>query len=118
MNLTNLTVLGTGFAVDCHAGGLIGVFFDDADGKVSNVTVQDITQHGACLGGIGMGLRVNALNGTPRTVDVTNSVIRGSQRTGMIFSGQATVNVSGTTIGPPIYSCPRISSGRTVCSTA
>ena len=101
MNLTNLTVLGAGFAVDCHAGGLIGVFFDDADGSVSNVTVQDITQHGACLGGIGMGLRVNALNGTPRTVDVKNSIIRGSQRTGMIASGQATVNVSGTTIGPP-----------------
>ena len=100
MNLANLTVLGTGFAVDCHPGGLIGVFFDDAGGSVSNVIVQNITQHGACLGGIGMGLRANALNGTPRTVNITDSIIRGFQRTGMIVSGQATVNVSGTTIGP------------------
>ncbi len=101
MHLTNLTVLGTGFANVCHAGGLIGVLFEDADGSASNVTVQDITTHGPCLGGMGMGLRVRALEGTARTVDITNSIIRGSGRTGMIFSGEATVNVSGTTIGPP-----------------
>ena len=106
MNLTNVTVRGGVFAVDCHAGGLIGAFFNDADGNVSNVTIQDITQHGACLGGIGMGLRVNANDGTPRTVNVTNSTVKGSQRTGMIVSGQATVNVSGTTIGPPDLAIP------------
>ncbi len=38
MHLANVTVRGTDFATNC-GGILTGVFFDDADGSVSNVTI-------------------------------------------------------------------------------
>jgi hypothetical protein len=97
MHLANLTIRGTGFAVSCP-GTLFGVFFNDVDGSVDNVTVQNITQHSGCI--LGIAMRVNALNGTPRMVTVNGYEAAGFQRSGLVASGQATVNVSNSTIGP------------------
>jgi parallel beta-helix repeat protein len=97
MTLTDLTVRGTGFATDC-TGTLIGVLFNDAGGALTHVTVQDITQHSGCI--LGINIRVNALAGTARTVTVTGVTSTGFQRSGLVSSGQATVNVTGSTFGP------------------
>ena len=98
MHLRNLTIRGTGFAVDC-AGILAGIQFADAAGSVSNVTVLDITQHSGCV--IGNGMRVNSVvGGTPRTVTITNTTLTGFQRSGLFANGPTTVHVSGSTIGP------------------
>ena len=97
MSLTNLTVRGTGFATVC-GGTLIGVLFNDAGGAMTNVTVRDITQHSGCI--LGINIRVNALAGTARTVTMSNVTSTGFQRSGLVASGQATVNVTGSTFGP------------------
>jgi hypothetical protein len=85
MTITDLTIQGTGFAVDCAVGSLYGILFNDASGSVSNVHVAGITQHSGC--GYGSAIRANALAGTARTVTITGAVL--------------TVNVSGSTVGPP-----------------
>jgi len=73
MNITNLTVRGTGFATNCTQLGLYGIFFNDASGSVNQVQVLDITQHSGCQ--VGTGIRANALNGTARSVTITNTVV-------------------------------------------
>jgi hypothetical protein len=99
MNIQNLTVTGpaAGFAADC-AGDLIGVYFNDASGSMTDVTVRDITQNSGCI--LGRGIRVRAEAGTARTVTMTRVVSTGYQRNGLIATGQATVNVTGSTFGP------------------
>ena len=98
MNVNNLTIRGTGFVTNCPAK-LVGLFFDDASGTATNVTVQDITQHSGCQ--TGTGIRANALAGTARTVTLTGVTVTGFQKNGITGSGQVTLNVSGSTIGPP-----------------
>jgi hypothetical protein len=99
MNIENLTIQGTGFATDCASLILTGIFFDNAAGSVSGVTVKDITQHSGCQ--LGLGIRANATDGVPRTVTITNTVVSGYQKGGLVASGAMTMNVSASTIGPP-----------------
>jgi hypothetical protein len=106
MNIENLTIQGTGFAVDCSAGTLIGIFFDDASGSITNVNVKDITQHDGCP--LGYGIRANALAGVARTVTITKTVVSGYQKSGLIASGMMTLDMSDSTIGPPDRSNPAL----------
>jgi uncharacterized repeat protein (TIGR01451 family) len=98
-NVTNLTISGPvgGFKTDCTPP-LTGIFFDDASGSVSGVTIKDITQHGSCQ--LGLGLRANGVTGA-RTVTITDVNVSGYQKAGLVASGSMTMNVSGGTIGPP-----------------
>ncbi len=48
---------------------LAGIYFNNADGTVTNVTVLDITQNSGCT--VGDGIRVQA-TGTERTVNITD----------------------------------------------
>jgi hypothetical protein len=98
MTVKNVTVKGTGFAVNC-ANTLYGIFFNDAGGALDNVTVDGITQHSGCQNGT--AVRANALAGTARTVAITNAKLRGSQKNGLTASGKMTITVSASTIGPP-----------------
>ena len=82
----------------------MGILFTDADGSISNVSVIDITQHDGCQEGI--GIRVNALAGTPRTVTITGVTVTGFQKEGSSHRGRATVNVSGSTFGPADSTMP------------
>ena len=99
MMIENLTIKGTGFATDCGVAGLYGIFFNNASGSVSGVTVQDITQHSGCP--LGWSLRANATMGTARTVTITNMTTSGYQKSALVASGMMTMNVSGSTLGPP-----------------
>jgi hypothetical protein len=98
MNITNLTVKGTGFAPDSTPLGLDGIFFDDASGSVSGVFVLNITEHN----GDQLGRAIVADGVTAqRTVTITNTVVKDYQKSGLEAVGTTTMNVSGSTAGPP-----------------
>ena len=101
MSLENLTVRGTGFARNCE--NLYGVVFMDASGSMTNVRVLDITQHSTCM--TVHAVVIKAANG-PRTITITDSTVSGFQRTGLFATGDATVNVSHSTLGPPDSTVP------------
>jgi hypothetical protein len=104
MHIEDLTIRGTGFAVACLGQQLIGIFFNNASGSVSDVQVEDITQHSGCQ--LGLGIRANAVAGTARTVTITNTVVSGYQKGALVASGMMTMNVSASTLGPPDRTMP------------
>jgi hypothetical protein len=106
MNIEDLAIMGTGFAVICAGQILTGIFFNDAGGSVSNVVVQDITQHSGCP--LGLGIRANATAGIARTVTITNTVVSGYQKGALVASGMMTMNVSASTLGPPDRTAPAV----------
>ncbi len=99
MTIENLTVLGTGFAVNCSGQILTGIFFNDARGSLSDVVVQGITQDSGCP--LRLGIRANATAGVARTVTIANAVVSGYQKSALVASGLMTTNVSASTFGPP-----------------
>ncbi len=99
MNIEDLTIEGTGFEGVCDNQVLIGILFNNAGGSVHEVNVEDITQHSGCP--LGQGIRANATAGVAQTVTITNTVVSGYQKGGLVASGMMTMNVSVSTIGPP-----------------
>ena len=106
MHVNNVIIQAVGFAFhDCDSAPgaqlvQVGLFFNDADGTATDVTVRDITQHSGCQ--TGNGIRANANAGTARTVTLTHVTVTGFQKNGVTGSGQMTLNVGGnSTIGPP-----------------
>ncbi len=100
MHVNNVIIQAVGFAFhDCafSTPGVqlvqVGLFFNDADGTATNVTVRDITQHSGCQ--TGNGIRANATTGTARTVTLTHVTVTGFQKSGVTGSGQMTLNVGG-----------------------
>jgi Putative Ig domain/Right handed beta helix region len=106
MNIQNLTISGpvAGFQLCTNAGFVLyGIFFNDASGSVNNVTVQHIFQFqnglfGSCQ--TGRAIRADG-GGTPRTVTITNTVVSDYQKSGFEARGSMTMNLSGSTAGPP-----------------
>jgi uncharacterized repeat protein (TIGR01451 family) len=99
ITIRNLTIAGpgSGFKTDC-TGPLTGIFFNDASGSVTNVIIKDITQNNGCQ--LGLGVRANGV-AAARMVTLTNVTVTGYQKGGLVASGQVTMNVSDSTIGPP-----------------
>ena len=98
MNIENLTIRGTGFRTDCNSG-LKGIAFNNTGGSVSNVKVENITQHNGCAT-TGLGIWVKGQN-LPLRVTITNTVVSGYQKSALVAQGPVTVNVSDSTLGPP-----------------
>lgn len=106
MDLTRLTVRGTGFtSFGCNAGATptVGVLYQDASGAMSDVKVLDITQHSTCQTVHSIQLRAET---GPRTVSITGSTVSDYQRTGMLVQGAVTVHASGNVFGPPDLTIP------------
>ena len=106
MHVNNVTIQAVGFAFHGCAfqtpgpNVQVGLFFDDADGTATDVTVRNITQHSGCQ--TGNGIRANARAGIARTVTLTHVTVTGYMKNGITGSGQMTLNVGGnSTIGPP-----------------
>jgi uncharacterized repeat protein (TIGR01451 family) len=111
MKIENLTITGptAGFTFTIPANtcssyfpGLFGIFFNDASGSVTNVTVLNMFQtrtpeSPACI--VGHSIRADGVT-EPRTVNITKTHVSNYQRGGMFASGSVTVNVSDSTIGP------------------
>ena len=107
MNIQDLTVSGpeAGFQVCTNAGfTLVGILFADANGSVSDVVVEHIWQQpnlsGAPSCQTGRGIVARG-DGTARTVTITNTTVRDYQKNGIEARGSMTLNVSGSTMGPP-----------------
>ena len=108
MNIENLTVSGpaTGFQVCTLAGNVLyGIYFNNASGSVNNVTVQHIWQqpNASNAPSCGTGTAIRAENpSAPRTVTITNTTVIDYQKNGIDGRGaMTTLDVSGSTIGPP-----------------
>jgi hypothetical protein len=106
MNFENLTVTGpaAGFQLcTISTNVLYGIFFNDAGGSVSNVTVDHIFQiqngaFGSCQ--TGRAIRADG-SAAARTVTITKTVVKDYQKSGFEARGTMTMNVSGSTAGPP-----------------
>jgi hypothetical protein len=107
MNIKNVTITGpaTGFQGQCGTV-MYGLYFLDASGTVDNVTVDHIFQKQlanspSCP--TGRSIRAEASPGAAaQTVDITNTTVMDYQKTGFEARGSAmTLNVSGSTAGPP-----------------
>ncbi|MBR7837304.1 right-handed parallel beta-helix repeat-containing protein, partial [Actinospica durhamensis] len=101
MNLTHLTVRGTGFtSFGCNAGATptVGVFYHNASGSMSGLKVLDITQHSTCQTVHSIQLRADT---GPQTVSITGSTVAIYQRTALLVQGAVTLHASGDTFGPP-----------------
>jgi hypothetical protein len=105
MNIKNVTVTGpaAGFQGQCGTV-MYGIYFLDASGTVDNVTVDHIFQKQlpnspSCP--TGRAIRAES-TGSTQTVTITNTTVMDYQKTGFEARGSAmTMNVSGSTAGPP-----------------
>lgn len=67
---------------------------------MSNVTVDGISEGSGCNPTTGIAIRADGVTAA-RTVTITGTTVTGYQRNGMDARGSMTMNVSGSTIGPP-----------------
>ncbi|MFD8596695.1 hypothetical protein ACFV1L_17000 [Kitasatospora sp. NPDC059646] len=81
-----------------------GIRFLSASGSVSNVTVTGITRHQTY--NVGQGILVDATAGGPQTVTVTDVRVSDFQKNGLTANGAATMNVTGSLLGPPDTTVP------------
>ena len=105
LNIQNLTVSGpaTGFQVCTNSSNtLYGILFNDASGSVSGVTVQHIWQQQTAAPSCQTGTAIRSEGPTAgRTVTITNTTVVDYEKNGIDGRGTMTMNVSGSTIGPP-----------------
>jgi Putative Ig domain/Right handed beta helix region/Domain of unknown function DUF11 len=98
MSITNLTVRGTEFTATC-SNPRYGILLANGKGSITNVRVLNIARHGSCPLGIAIG--IIAATGRHRTVTITGATASGFRLAGLLAEGNATVNVSHSTFGPP-----------------
>ncbi|NNC14073.1 right-handed parallel beta-helix repeat-containing protein [Planctomonas sp. JC2975] len=103
MSIQNLTLNGEYTAAapnpaDSNAP-FFGIRFLSASGSLSNVTVTGITR-GQTFN-FGQAIQVDATAGGPQTVTATNVSVSDFQKNGLTANGEATLNVTGSTLGPP-----------------
>ncbi|WP_035857989.1 DUF7507 domain-containing protein [Kitasatospora cheerisanensis] len=108
MTVQNLTVKGDYLpraANDATTNAaFFGIRFLSASGSVSNVTVTGITRHQTY--NFGQGIMVDATSGPPQTVTVTDVHVSDFQKNGLTANGAATMNVTGSMLGPPDTAIP------------
>ncbi len=105
MHVENLKIQGKfTFSGSCGTRplGLYGIWFNNANGSVSNVTVTGITENSGCQDG--RAIEADAVTRS-RTVTISNTTVSDYNKSGITASGTTsgtmTLNVSGSTIGPP-----------------
>ena len=97
----NLKISGTFLPAPCVRGNLFGIWFNDASGSVTNVTVDGITENTGCNPTTAIAIRADGVTpGAPRTVTITNTTVTNYGRNGIDARGFMTMNVSGSTVHP------------------
>jgi hypothetical protein len=104
MNIEKLTVSGpaAGFQLCTQSTNVLyGIFFNGAaGGSVSNVTVQHIFQfQNGAFGSCQTGRAIRADDSG--TITITTTTVKDYQKSGFEARGSTTMNVSGSTAGPP-----------------
>ncbi len=110
MSVENLTIDGEFGPPPAHGHcpdnpPLWGVSYANASGSVINVRIVGMTRHGTC--GIGFGIRIAAEDSAGhQAIMITGCSMSDFQRGGLLAAGNATVNVSHSTFGPPDLKVP------------
>jgi len=111
-HVQNLRITTSGLADVCDAGAdrLRGILFDTASGSITNNTVANINQGASgCQEGNGIEVRSAPFDGThpaTKTVTITDNVVTGYQKTGILANGDVFARITGNTVvglGPVPY---------------
>jgi uncharacterized repeat protein (TIGR01451 family) len=107
MSLEDLTIDGEFGPVPPHCPGnpLWGVSYSNASGSMANVRVLNMTRHGTCSIGIGIRIAAEDIAGH-QAITITNCSVTDFQRGGLLAAGNATIDVSHSTFGPPDLKVP------------
>jgi hypothetical protein len=102
MNVKDLTISGN-FNTAPSCTTLMGIWFNNAGGTVSNVNVEGISQHTGFIGtGSSCGVAIRADATTAQTLTITNTKVSGYQRAGIDGRGPIVMDISGgSVVGPP-----------------
>ncbi len=100
MNVENLNIVGQfTFGGSC-VRSLVGILFNNASGTVDTVTVNGISEKSGCQ--TGLGIRANGFAAPMHTVTITDTTVTDYDKNGLTGSGAfMTMDVSGSTVGPP-----------------
>src|SRR4051812_8559912 len=80
---------------------LRGIFFNGAAGVIRGNTIVNINKgQSACPEGNGLEVRNIDLSGPATTVDISENVIEGFQKTGIVVSGNVDVAIRANSVGP------------------
>ena len=105
MNIENVTVTGPagGFRLCTNSDFLLyGILFNDASGTVNNVIVDHIFQiQNGAFGSCQTGRAIRAEGVAAQTVTITDTTVKDYQKSGFEPRGAMTMNLSGSTAGPP-----------------
>jgi hypothetical protein len=101
MNIANLTVTGQNLGGACDAGDnrLMGIYFKDAGGTVTDTAINGITQGDGCQEGI--ALYIKATDGQPHAVTADHVSVHNFQKGGITVTGAgADLTLTNGDIGP------------------
>jgi len=101
MNLADLTVTGQNLGGACDSGDsrLMGVYFKDAGGSITNTSITGITQGDGCQEGI--ALYIKGTDGQPHAVTADDVTVRNFQKGGVTVTGSgADLTLTNSDIGP------------------
>lgn len=101
--VTNTTITALMLANVCQDGNdrLRAIYFNGASGVIRGNTIVNVNKGmSACQEGNGVEVRNIDLAGQPTSVEVSDNVIEGFQKTGIVVSGNVDAAVRGNSIGP------------------
>jgi len=96
MSIENLTIQGSSLFTGTCAP-IVGILLSNAGGSLTNVHVVGMTRNDGCQTGLGIWINVTSA----RTVTITGSSASEFQKAGLVANGPVTIDVSGSTFGPP-----------------
>ncbi len=101
MDVSDLTVTGQNLGGACDAGDnrLMGIYYKDAGGSVTNTSISGITQGDGCQEGIALYIR--STDPTPDAVTADHVSVTNYQKGGVTVTGQgADLTLTNSSIGP------------------
>jgi parallel beta-helix repeat protein len=102
-NVINLQITAAALADLCQAGNdrLRAIYFDRAGGVIRGNTILNVNKPGsACQEGNGIEVVNRDANGATFGVEISDNIVEGFQKTGIIVSGNVDASIRGNSVGP------------------
>ena len=102
-NVTNTTISALMLTNVCQDGNdrLRAIYFNGASGAIRGNTIVNVNKGAsACQEGNGIEVRNIDLAGPPTSVEISDNVVDGFQKTGIVVSGNVDATIRGNSIGP------------------
>jgi hypothetical protein len=102
MNVEDVTLTGDFPYPTCRniELGIWGIWFNDASGSVSNVTITGMTRETGCAAVDGSAIRASS-TGPVEDISVTKATMSDYQRSAVKGTGPVKLDVTDSTLGPP-----------------